>query len=284
MARSVQEGDQALVLFDLVGSDVLGDATRFLGGDVGFTDRIQQGSFAVVDMAHDGDHRRSRRDVLRLFLGNGFILCVFLETDDRGFRAEIRAQVLGQSLVQRLVHGGEDALVQQPLDQILGFDFQPFGQLLDGDALGQGDGAIDGNRLEGFGPGRGRRLPCTESAVPRLMPPAMTPLARPAPSVVPGRRAWTGRAPGKRGQRPALRREAGRRPGSRGQAERPGRCSLPGPGKKRPGPDLARSGKVLADRFGRRRALYARGLPGRRNRAGRWARSGAPRLQFGGRL
>ena len=82
MARSVQEGDQALVLFDLVGPDVLGDASGFLGGDVGFSDRIQQGGLAVVHVAHDGDHRRPRRDVLRLFLGNGFILGVFLETDD----------------------------------------------------------------------------------------------------------------------------------------------------------------------------------------------------------
>ena len=64
MARSVQEGDRALILLGLVGADVLGDASSLLGGDVGLADRIQQGGLAVVDVAHDGDHWRSRRDVL----------------------------------------------------------------------------------------------------------------------------------------------------------------------------------------------------------------------------
>ena len=43
---------------DGVSADVLGDAAGFTGGDVGFADDIQQGGLAVVDVAHDGHHRR----------------------------------------------------------------------------------------------------------------------------------------------------------------------------------------------------------------------------------
>ena len=44
----------------LVGADVLGDATGLAGDDVGLADLVEQQGLAVVDVAHDGDDRRSR--------------------------------------------------------------------------------------------------------------------------------------------------------------------------------------------------------------------------------
>ena len=46
------------VLDDLVGADVLGDATGLAGDHVGVADLVEQLRLAVVDVAHDGDDRR----------------------------------------------------------------------------------------------------------------------------------------------------------------------------------------------------------------------------------
>ena len=60
VARGVDEGDRLAVLLDLVGADVLGDATGLAGDDVGRADAVEQQRLAVVDVAHDGDDRRAR--------------------------------------------------------------------------------------------------------------------------------------------------------------------------------------------------------------------------------
>ena len=70
VARGVDEGDLALFVVDLgghlVGADGLGDATSLAGDHVGLADRVEQLGLAVVDVTHDGDHRRtSVRDPLR---------------------------------------------------------------------------------------------------------------------------------------------------------------------------------------------------------------------------
>ncbi len=62
MTRGVDEGDLAVVAVDLGGdlvrTDVLGDAAGFALDDVGLADRVQQTRLAVVDVTHDGHHRR----------------------------------------------------------------------------------------------------------------------------------------------------------------------------------------------------------------------------------
>ena len=56
VAGGVQEGDLASVQLHGVSADMLGDAARFGGGNVGLADVVQQGRFAVVHVAHDGDN------------------------------------------------------------------------------------------------------------------------------------------------------------------------------------------------------------------------------------
>ena len=51
-------------LLDLVGADMLGDAAGLAGDDIGLADRVEQRRLAVVDVAHDGDHRRPRHQIL----------------------------------------------------------------------------------------------------------------------------------------------------------------------------------------------------------------------------
>ena len=80
VAGRVEEGDRLLVVVDLVGADVLGDAAGLARGDLGLADRVQQRGLAVVDVAHDRDHRRAVGEVLvgvlelrrlRLLVGGG---------------------------------------------------------------------------------------------------------------------------------------------------------------------------------------------------------------------
>ena len=60
MTRRVEEGDHAARRFDVVGADVLRDAAGLARGHLG-ADVVQQRGLAVVDVAHDGDHRRTRQ-------------------------------------------------------------------------------------------------------------------------------------------------------------------------------------------------------------------------------
>ena len=67
VAGRVDEGDLgAGRRGHLIGADVLGDAAGFAGDDVGRADRVEQRGLAVVDVAHDGDHRRARLDLRRI--------------------------------------------------------------------------------------------------------------------------------------------------------------------------------------------------------------------------
>ena len=59
MAGGVEEGDGLVVVDNLIGPDVLGDPTRFTGGDAGFAEVVEDGGFAMIDVAHDGDDGRA---------------------------------------------------------------------------------------------------------------------------------------------------------------------------------------------------------------------------------
>ena len=63
VAGRVQEGDDALARLHLVGADVLGDAAGLPGRHLGAADVIEERGLAVIDVAHDRDHRRARLEV-----------------------------------------------------------------------------------------------------------------------------------------------------------------------------------------------------------------------------
>ena len=106
VARGVEEDDLAarsrrsfLAEADLVGSDVLGDATGFPCGYVGFTDGVEERSLAVIDVAHDGDDG-STGNLEFVGVGSfkhffdGLIGQLFFVADDGGSRAELGGDVL----------------------------------------------------------------------------------------------------------------------------------------------------------------------------------------------
>ncbi|MND75857.1 hypothetical protein D3C80_674900 [compost metagenome] len=137
VARSVEEGD-ALAVFQthLIGADVLGDAAGFARGHIRGAQGVQQAGLAVVDVAHDGHDRRTRRGgVLVVGLGDkaGF---------DVGFRhaldrhAELFGHQFGGVGVDHVVDLHHHALTHQELDDVDAADGHPVGQLLHGDDVG----------------------------------------------------------------------------------------------------------------------------------------------------
>jgi hypothetical protein len=59
----IQEHHAAAVDVDRVRTDVLRNAARFAFGDLGLTDRVEQGRLAMIDVTHDRDDRRAWREI-----------------------------------------------------------------------------------------------------------------------------------------------------------------------------------------------------------------------------
>ena len=146
-----------------VRADVLRDATGFASRHVGQADGIEQRGLAVIDVAHDGDHRRTR-DAFRghAFLARGgfrnFLGGLLFEGDHVGVRSEEARHLAGQFGVERLIDGGEHAAKQQARDQVLGAKSKLFRQIFYADAFGDGDAARDRLRLVGERQPRRRRV------------------------------------------------------------------------------------------------------------------------------
>src|ERR1019366_8444810 len=135
VAGSVDEHDLAAVQFHVVGADVLGNAAGFTARHVGFADGVQQRSLAVVHVAHDGDHGRPFFEILGIFGLFHRLHGLLFVSDGGGGGAEFAGHLGGQLGIQRLVDGGEDAAVQQLLDDQVGLDVELFGKLFYGDAF-----------------------------------------------------------------------------------------------------------------------------------------------------
>ena len=144
---------RVIVVVDLVGTDVLGDAAGLAGGDFGLADRVEQRGLAVVDVAHDRDHRRTvdqrlfvvveLRHVGLLFGGRDDLDLAVVLVGDRHHR------VVGEGLGQgrHLPHH------HQLLDQLGRTQAEQFGEVAHGDAgvdlgrLGLGRVGRDRGRL-----------------------------------------------------------------------------------------------------------------------------------------
>ena len=105
-----------------VRADVLGDAARLARGDAGLADVVQQRGLAVVDVAHDGDDRRTGEEILL-----GILNVLVLEGVLGGlgqlhfqFHAEFGADQLRGVEVQFVVDGGDDAQHHQLFDDLAG--------------------------------------------------------------------------------------------------------------------------------------------------------------------
>ena len=67
VAGSVEESDFVSAMLHRISADVLRDATRLTRRDARLADKVHERSFAVVDMPHERDDRRTR---FEFFLGD----------------------------------------------------------------------------------------------------------------------------------------------------------------------------------------------------------------------
>jgi hypothetical protein len=75
---------------------------------------------------------------------DGLILDLLFDGDDLRVGAELTGNGFDELGVERLVHRDHHATEEQSGDEVLTADFQLLGEVLDRDALGDGDGARDG--------------------------------------------------------------------------------------------------------------------------------------------
>ena len=75
VARRVNKSDDiARFAFDLIGPDMLGDATRFASGNISRTNSVKNRGFTVVNVTHDSNNRWT-------WLHIAFIFISFIDND-----------------------------------------------------------------------------------------------------------------------------------------------------------------------------------------------------------
>src|SRR5207244_1768183 len=118
-----------------VGADVLRDSSRLARCHLRGADCVQQGSLAVIDVAHHGYHRSARQlNVVRVG-GDQFLEFLFgyhfLKRNERDFIAEALTQLDRDVVVQRLIDGSENLALQQEGHHVLRLDSQFFCEFFD---------------------------------------------------------------------------------------------------------------------------------------------------------
>ena len=116
----------------MVGTDVLGDPPGFAGGDAGFADRIEQAGFAMVDVAHHGDHGWATDQVGEVAFLDHFhrLLGGFLNVVFQHRYAEFLGHGFDRGEVKGLGHRGDDTLEEEALDDLGALDAELVGELL----------------------------------------------------------------------------------------------------------------------------------------------------------
>ena len=125
---------------DVVGADVLRDPARLARRHRGLADRVEERGLAVVDVAHDRDHGGAGDQVLRLRLDGLDLDDLLLERLDGRLVAELARDLDRQLGLEALVDGGHDPARDERLHHVARLDVRHLlRELLDGDALGEGD-------------------------------------------------------------------------------------------------------------------------------------------------
>ncbi len=142
VTRRVEERDHALRRLDVIGADVLRNTARFARRHLGATDVVEQRGLAVIDVTHDGDHRRTRLEFMR---GIGRLQLVFDRAllMQHGRVAEFFDHEHRGVLVDRLVDGGHHAHVHHDLDDFVGLHRHALRQFGDRDGLTDQHIALD---------------------------------------------------------------------------------------------------------------------------------------------
>lgn len=119
---------------------MLGNAAGFVAGDIGLADGVEEARLAVVDVAHDGDDRRTGLERFRR-IDDFFDFCRIFR---RRFLGDGDAKFIGNEgrriEVQFLVDRSHDAAHEELLHDFAHIAAQAFGEVLDDDRFWQFDG------------------------------------------------------------------------------------------------------------------------------------------------
>ena len=137
VARGVEEGNLAAVgSGDLVGTDVLGDAARLTGNDVGLADIVKERGLTVVHMTHDGDDGVAGDEVFgTVFLFNLVEFVDDVGTGEVNLKAELVSDELDGFGIKTLVDTDEYAYGHAGADDLSDGHIHHGGQLVGGDEL-----------------------------------------------------------------------------------------------------------------------------------------------------
>ena len=137
MARGIQEGDEAVVDLDLICTDGLRDAAGLACGNVGLADGIQNTGLAVVNVAHNADHRGTLHQILLriLFLREQALLDghMHLVLD---LCVELLCQQRSGIKIDHIVDGVHLAHLHELGNDLAGLLLQAGSQLAHGDLVG----------------------------------------------------------------------------------------------------------------------------------------------------
>jgi hypothetical protein len=134
VARGVEERDLAAIVLGLVRADVLRDPTGLGLDDGRLSNRVEQRRLAVVDVAHDRDHRRAGDEVLLgvlVLLGELVLLGDVLDAD---LALDLGGDQLHRLVGERLRDRDHLPKAHHDLDDLSRGDPERLGQVLDGHA------------------------------------------------------------------------------------------------------------------------------------------------------
>src|SRR5690606_31014505 len=125
----VEEAHHAALGFHMVGADVLRDAASLMRGDAGLADVVEQRGLAVVDVTHDGHHRRTRHEFAFVIDGLHEVLLHGVGGHQLGLVAHFLHDEGRGVLVQHLIDGGHYAHGHQLFDDLAGLYGQTVGEV-----------------------------------------------------------------------------------------------------------------------------------------------------------
>jgi hypothetical protein len=115
--RSVDDGDLFAFVFFLIGADGLANAARLVACDIAMTDGVDEGRFAMVDVAHDGHDWRSFDEIFRIVV-NLQLVKVLLIHHDLFLEVVVELQADGADgfVIEHLVDGDGLPLHEEEFD------------------------------------------------------------------------------------------------------------------------------------------------------------------------
>ena len=117
VTRRIQKGHHAARSFHVVGANVLGNAAGLTRRHFGCADVVEQRGLAMVNVAHDGDHRCARQGfsllALHVLVGECFRI---IQRGCNGLVTHFFHHDHGGVLVQRLIDGDHLSELHQLLD------------------------------------------------------------------------------------------------------------------------------------------------------------------------